>query len=299
MGTKRTGRPTGRPSIAVAGPIVGALSVQSGAGVAVTILPIVGPIGVVALRQTFAALVLLPALRGKERLRWATVWPALILGLSLVVMNIAIYEAFDRIELGLAVTLEFLGPLAIALLSSRRLRDLLCGIAAGIGVALLTGSVSGLDLLGVLFALLAGVAWAVYIIFSSRVAASLEGVRGTAMASIVAAVITAPFLIGQLVRLSPDELVHVLLVGCAVGVLSSAVPYSLDVLILRRIPRSLFSVLQSIQPAAAALSGLVILHQTLAPLQLAGLAVISGANAFAVVGSTRRRPAPGPQPEPV
>jgi inner membrane transporter RhtA len=213
-------------------------------------------------------------------------------------MNLAIYESLQRIELGLAVTLEFLGPLTLALLSSRRLVDLGCGIAAGVGVILLTGTVTGLDGVGVLFALIAGTAWTVYIVFSQRVASSLEGVRGTAMASLCAAVITAPFLVVQLVRLPPDQLLRVLGLGCAVGVLSSAVPYSLDVLVLRRIPRSLFSVLQSLHPAAAALSGLVILGQALAPLQLVGLAVISAANAIAVVGAGRPPAGAGPESEP-
>jgi len=289
-----------KPSLAVAGPVVSALSVQVGAGVGVTLLPLVGPVGVVALRQAFAALVLLPALRGRTRLRWPTIWPALVLGLALVFMNIAIYESLERIDLGIAVTLEFLGPLAIALLASRRRLDLACGVAAGLGVLLLTGTLGGIDGaidgLGVLFALLAGGAWAVYIIFSQRVATTLEGVRGTAMASLCAAVITAPFLVVQLLRLPAGELLRVLGFGAVVGVLSSALPYSLDALVLRRIPRSLFSVLQSLHPAAAALSGLVILGQTLDVLQLIGLAVISGANAVAVLGSTRST---GGAPEPV
>ncbi|BDZ47016.1 EamA family transporter [Naasia aerilata] len=276
-----------RSRLAIAGPIVSALSVQAGAGVGTLLLPAVGAVGVVGLRQLFAAIVLAPTLR-RDVLRWRLVWPSLCLGLALVVMNLAIYESFSRLELGLAVTLEFLGPLAVALLSSRRLLDLICGVAAGAGVALLTGTVHDIDPIGVGLALLAGVAWAAYILFTQRAGERLPGIQGTAVASCAASLVTLPLLIGILVRVPTDRLLGILSLGAVVGVLSSALPYSLDLAVLRRISRNLFSVLQSLHPAAAALSGLLILGQTLALPQLVGLAVISAANAVAVLGSARR-----------
>jgi inner membrane transporter RhtA len=276
-----------RSRLAIAGPVVSALSVQAGAGVGTLLLPAVGPLGVVGLRQLFAALVLAPTLR-RDVLRWRLMWPSLCLGLALLVMNLAIYASFSRLELGLAVTLEFLGPLAVALLSSRRLIDLLCGVAAGAGVALLTGTVGDIDPVGVGLALLAGLAWAAYILFTQRAGERLPGIQGTAVAGCAASLVTLPLLIVVLSGVPADRLPGILALGAVVGVLSSALPYSLDLAVLRRISRNLFSVLQSLHPAAAALSGLLILGQTLALPQLVGLAVISVANAAVVLGSTRR-----------
>jgi inner membrane transporter RhtA len=284
-----TQRPRGT-GFAAAGTVVSAVSVQTGAGFGATLLPLVGPVGVVALRQLVSALVLLPVIVGR-RLEWRSLRPALLLGVALLVMNVTIYAAIERIGLGLAVTLEFLGPLVVALVTSRRALDLLCGLAAGGGVVLLTGSVVTLDPLGVLLGLLAGAAWAAYIVFGSRTAARLPGIQGTAIAGIVASLGTLPFLVVTLVTLAPEHLPLVLGVGLAVGVLSSALPYSLDMLVLRRITRSLFSVLQSLHPAAAALSGFLILGQVLSVPELVGLATISLANAVAVVGSARREAA--------
>jgi inner membrane transporter RhtA len=278
-----------RSRVAAAGPLVSAVSVQSGAAFGTTLIPVIGPVGVVGLRQLFAALVLLiPLIRSRRTLRWHGVKAALLLGVILVVMNITIYMSLARIDLGLAVTLEFLGPLALALFASRRALDLICGLAAGIGVFLLTGTIDDVDFLGVLLALVAGAAWACYIVIGQRVADRMSGTQGTAVASGVAALITLPFLIAALTQLPADEFLRVLSIGLAVGVLSSALPYSIDIAVLRRIPRGLFSVLQSVHPAVAALAGLVILGQTLTVLQVIGLAAISAANAAAVLGSAHR-----------
>ncbi|WP_210481400.1 DMT family transporter [Naasia sp. SYSU D00948] len=274
-------------TLAAVGPVVSAVSVQTGAGFGATLLPLLGPVGVVGLRQLFAALVLLPAIVGR-RIGLRTMQPALLLGLALLVMNVTIYASIERIGLGLAVTLEFLGPLAVALFTSRRILDVVCGLAAGAGVVLLTGSVVALDPIGVALGLLAGAAWAAYIVLGARTATRLPGVQGTAVASVVASLGTLPFLAVALANLAPQHLPLVLGIGLAVGVLSSALPYSLDLVVLRRIPRSLFSVLQSLHPAAAALAGFVILHQVLSVPELVGLAAISLANAAAVLGSARR-----------
>lgn len=272
-----------REPIAAAAVVGGAASVQVGAAIGATIFPLVGPAGVVALRQAVAAVALIAVARPRFRdLTWRSVRPALLLGLVLVSMNLALYGAVERIGLGLAVTLEFLGPLALALLGSRRRVDLLCAAMAGLGVVLLTGTVPGIDPVGVLLALVAAASWAAYIVLSRRAGSVLPGVQGTALASLLAAVITSPLLVVTLVGLDPDQLLHVTIVGLATGILSSALPYSIDLLVLRRLPQQLFSVLQSVQPAAAALAGLVVLGQALGAWQLVGLALISAGNIVAV-----------------
>ena len=183
---------------------------QVGAAIGATIFPLVGPGGVVALRQAFAAIALLAVARPRLRdLTWRSVRPALLLGLVLVTMNLAVYGAIDRIGLGLAVTLEFLGPLALALAGSRRRLDLLCAAMAGLGVVLLTGTVPGIDPVGVLLALVAAASWAAYIVLSRRAGRTLPGVQGTALASLLAAVLTSPLLVMALVGLAPEQLLHV------------------------------------------------------------------------------------------
>lgn len=292
---------TGRRDRLDAATVVGgAASVQVGAAIGATIFPLVGPAGVVALRQAFAAVALLTVSRPRlRRLTWAAVRPAIALGAVLVVMNVAVYAAIERIGLGPAVTLEFLGPLALALLASRRRLDLVCAIMAAAGVALLTGGVPGIDLLGIVLALTAAAAWAAYILLSQRAGRTLPGVQGTAIASLVAAVLTSPLLVLALVSLEAHEIMLVLAVGAAAALLSSALPYSIDLVVLRRMPRQRFGVLQSVHPAAAALAGFVVLGQALAPWQIAGLALITVANAVAVGAAPAVRATPAPRhPEP-
>ncbi|BDZ63353.1 membrane protein [Agromyces mangrovi Wang et al. 2018] len=265
---------------------------QVGAALGATVFPLVGPAGVVALRQAVAATALLAIARPNPRaLSLRAIRPAVLLGLALVVMNWALYGAVERLGLGLAVTLEFLGPLTLALIGSRRRIDLGAALLAGVGVVLLTGTVPGIDLAGVALGLLAAGAWAAYIVLNQRVGARLPGVQGTAIASLVAAVLTAPLLVFSLVGLDPRELGHVLLIGLAAGILSSALPYSIDLNVLRVLPRQVFGVLQSVQPAAAALAGFVVLGQALSPWQLGGLALITVGNVVAV-----GRPARGAGP---
>lgn len=270
----------------------GATSVQIGAALGATIFPLVGPAGVVALRQAFAAVALLAVSRPRLRgLTWTSVRPAMALGAVLVVMNVTVYAAVERIGLGPAVTLEFLGPLALALLASRRRLDLACAVMAATGVVLLTGTVADIDLFGVALALVAAAAWAGYILLSQRAGRTLPGVQGTAIASLVAAVLTSPILVFALVSLEAHEIALVVAVGAAAAMLSSALPYSIDLIVLRRMPRQRFGVLQSVHPAAAALAGLVVLGQSLSLWQVAGLALITVANAVAV--GARPIPVPG------
>lgn len=295
-----TGRRDRRERLDAATIVGGAASVQVGAAIGATIFPLVGPAGVVALRQAFAAVALLAVSRPRlRRLTWAAVRPAIALGAVLVVMNVAVYAAVERIGLGPAVTLEFLGPLALSLLASRRRLDLVCATMAAAGVALLTGSVPGIDLLGIVLALTAAAAWAAYILLSQRAGRTLPGVQGTAIASLVAAVLTSPLLVLALVSLEAHEIVLVLAVGAAAALLSSALPYSIDLVVLRRMPRQRFGVLQSVHPAAAALAGFVVLGQALAPWQIAGLALITVANAVAVGAAPAVAATPAPRhPEP-
>lgn len=287
MGTRRRG---------IAGVVVSASSTQIGAAYGVTIIPSVGPVGVVALRQAVAAVVLLlltrPPLRaiGARRLV-----PAVLLGLALLVMNTTFYAALQRAPLGLVVTVEFLGPLSVALAASRRPRDLALGALALAGVVALTAPVgaaraSAPDALGVVLALAAAVSWAGYILMTQRAGRTLPGVVGTAVGSAVASVATLPLLVLALVALPAAQLPHVLTIGVLIGLLSSALPYSIDIVVLRTLPRSLFGMLQSLHPVAAAVFGLVVLGQRLDALQVAGIAAVCTANVLAVA---RARPVAG------
>lgn len=271
----------------------GAIGAQTGAAVGATAMPFAGAPALVAMRQTTAALVLLAVARPPLRRLAARDWGAVTaLAAAFVVMNLGVYLAIERIGLGLTVALEFLGPLAVALLASRRWRDWLIALAAGAGVALLTGSVPGLDAAGILFALGAAVAWGSYILLSRRIGVRLPGVQGTALGVALAAIVTMPLLIAALVRLDGAQLVHFLVAGAAAGILTTAVAPAIDMIVLRRMRPELFGVLQSAQPGLAALMGFLVLQQTLHPAQLLGLAFVSAANAVAVLLARARPAAP-------
>jgi inner membrane transporter RhtA len=242
--------------------VVGAIaSVQSGAAVATKLFPLVGPGGAVFLRLALSALVVgaivRPGLRTRSR-------PDLILvvgfGLVLAAMNCLFYLSLDRIPLGIAVTFEFLGPLGVAVAGSRRPLDLLWVVLAALGVVLLTGSGS-LNVAGVVFATSAGACWAAYILLSQRVGRVFEGMTGLAVALAVGAVATAPYgvVAGGRTLLRPAVLAK----GAAIAVLSSAIPYSLELAALRRLRAAVFGVLMSLEPAMAAVSGLLFLGQHL------------------------------------
>ena len=265
--------------------VLGAVaSVQSGAAVATRLFPEVGPGGAVLLRLGLSALILLcfarPRLRGRSRvdLGWAVAY-----GVALGGMNATFYEALSRIPLGVAVTVEFVGPLAVAVLGSRRLLDLVWVALAGLGVALLTtGGDGGLDGLGVLLALVAGGFWAAYILLAQRVGRVYPGASGLTAALVVATIVVAPFgLITAGTRLWDAG---VIARGAAVAVLSSAVPYSLELFALRRMRASVFGVLMSLEPAMAALSGLLFLGQHLRAREWAAVGCVMVAS----IGATRR-----------
>jgi inner membrane transporter RhtA len=244
--------------------VVGAVaSVQIGAAIATRMFPAVGVAGAVWLRLVFSGVLVValtrPRLKGVPRRDLLLVAG---FGLVLATMNVLFYQALDRIPLGVTVTIEFLGPLGVAIAGSRRLLDVFWVVLAGAGVALLAGVGGGhLDIVGVLFALLAGLCWASYILLSQQVGRSFDGISGLAIALSIGAVLMVPYGIAAGGRhlLRPVVLGQ----GAAIAVLSSAIPYSLELAALRRLRAKLFGVLMSLEPAMAALSGLVFLHQHL------------------------------------
>lgn len=269
---------------------VGVGSVQFGAALARTLFDDIGPAGTVLVRVAIAAAILMllwrPAVRGHGRDEWRLV---VAFGVSLAVMNLCFYEALDRIPLGLAVTFEFVGPLGVALAGSRRALDLAWVVLAAGGILLIASpGTSELDALGVLYALLAGAAWAAYILLSARTGRVFPGGSGLALAMCVGAALLVPVGIadagGEL--LDPD----VLLIGAAVAILSSAIPYSAELEALRLVPEHVFGVLLSIEPAVAALAGYLVLDQDLGARELVGIALVMAATAGAVAGT--RAPVP-------
>jgi inner membrane transporter RhtA len=262
-------------------------SVQFGAALARTLFDEAGPAGTVLVRVGFAALVLAalwrPPLRGHSRAEWRL---AVAFGLSLAVMNLSFYASLDRIPLGLAVTFEFVGPLGVALAGSRRALDLLWVALAAGGILLIAspGS-SDLDGLGVLYALIAGAAWAAYILLGARTGRVFPGGSGLTLAMCVAAAVLIPVGVADAGGALLDG--EVLLVGAAVAMLSSAIPYSAEFEALRLIPEHVFGVLLSTEPAMAALAGYLVLDQSLGTAELGGIALVMAATAGAVA-STRR-----------
>jgi inner membrane transporter RhtA len=262
--------------------LCGIVSVQAGAGIADKLFHEVPPAAVTGLRLWTSALAMI-ALSGRgftrsvrdlrERRAFADAAVVGTFGVVLCVMNFSIYQSFARIPLGVAVTIEFLGPLAVAVAGSRHLRDVGWVVLAATGVVLLTrGGHGHLNLTGVLFAGLAGACWAAYIVLSSATGRRFPGSAGLAIAMVTAAVlITPPAVIaggGAMFRLA------VLAVGAAIGILSSVIPYRLELESLRRMPTRLFGVWMSLEPAVAALIGLVMLGQRLSGVEWLAIACV-------------------------
>jgi inner membrane transporter RhtA len=257
-------------------------SVQFGAALARTLFDEAGPAGTVLVRVAFAALMLAllwrPPIRGHSRDAWRL---AIAFGVSLAVMNFFFYLSLDRIPLGLAVTFEFVGPLGVALAGSRRPLDLAWVALAAGGIVLIASPGTGdLDALGVLYALIAGAAWAAYILLAARTGRAFPGGAGLALAMCLAAALLVPVGIAD----AGDALLdaEVLLVGAAVAVLSSAIPYSAEFEALRLMPEHVFGVLLSLEPAVAALAGYLLLDQALGTRELVGIAFVMAATAGAV-----------------
>ena len=264
-------------------------STQLGAAIAKSLFNEVGSAGTVFLRVGFAALVLLllwrPQLKGYTRANYLV---AILFGLTLAAMNFTFYSALERIPLGIAVTLEFVGPLGVAVAGSRRLLDLLWIVLAAIGIVLLAPlGEAKLDLFGLVLALLAGSFWAAYIILSARVGRAFPGGAGLAIAMCIAAVVLLPVgvLDGGAALLNPWLLTK----GFGVALLSSALPYSLELSALRRMSTRVFGVLLSLEPAIAAVVGFVILGEELSPRSIIAVSLVTvatvGASRFGVRGS--------------
>jgi inner membrane transporter RhtA len=267
------------------------VSVQSGSALATGLFDSVGPAGAVFLRAGFGAIALVVFTRGGplRGLEWPhrDVW---LLSVSVAAVNLFFYAALDRLPLGITVTLEFVGPLGVAVLGSRRPRDVLWVLLAAAGIVLLSdGGGSGVDGLGVALALTAGFFWGAYIILSARVGALSPGPGGATMAAIISAAMVAPLGIAQ----GGTDLLaaSTLAAGAAVGVLSTAIPYAAEMEALRRLPRAVFGVLMSLEPAVAAAIGFLALSQDLSARELVAIAFVVIASA----GALRTAAAPSPR----
>jgi inner membrane transporter RhtA len=278
-------RSRGAPPTALV--LLSIISVQLGAAIAKSLFDSLGPGGTVFLRIAFAALVLSvlvrPKLGGHDRAGYLV---AGLFGLVLAGMNFSIYLAIDRIPLGVAVTLEFVGPLGVAVAGSRRMLDLLWVVLAAAGILLLAplGVLGGTDLdpVGVAFALLAGCLWASYILLSARTGSAFPGGTGLVIALCVGTLVLSPFGIAGAGYALLDP--RLLLTGFGVAMLSSAIPFSLELEALRKIPARVFGVLMSLEPAVAALAGLVVLGERLEMRAVAAIVFVtvaaSGASLF-------------------
>jgi inner membrane transporter RhtA len=259
------------------------VSVQCGSALATTLFDEIGTTGAVFLRAGFGALVLLAVTRGAV-LR-AREWPhrdVIALGVAVAAVNLFFYAALDRLPLGIAVTLEFVGPLGVAIAASHRRRDLVWALLAAIGIVLLSDGTGGesIDVLGVALALTAGAFWGAYIVFSDRVGDLGPGPGGATMAAVISALIVAPLGLAQ----GGGEIfvpAH-LAIGAAVGILSTAVPYVFEIEALRRLPRAVFGVLMSLEPAVAAAIGFLALSQGLDAVEVIAITLVVIASAGAL-----------------
>jgi inner membrane transporter RhtA len=284
-----TSRTPARPLVLVLTAIV---SVQFGGALAATLVPEIGAGGSVTLRLVFATAILWavarPRLRGHSRTAWLTV---LWFGGALGLMNLAFYSSLAHLPIGVAVTVEFLGPLALATALSRRARDLAAVGAAAAGVVLISEALdtpfAEIEWTGLGLAALAGACWAAYIIASGRAGREFPKLEGLALAMAVALVVTIPFGVNSISSWSAESLAK----GLGIAVLSSVLPYSLELAALRQLNARVFGILLSLEPAAAALAGLVILDQRLGRLQLAGMALVVLASALVMGAGQRKDPA--------
>jgi inner membrane transporter RhtA len=277
---KRAG-PPGVPLVLVA-----ITSLQFGAALAGTIFDETGPAGTALLRALFAALILVAIWRPRPSAHSASELRLVALfGLVLGAMNLCIYESFSRIPLGIAVTIEFAGPLGIAVALSRRRLDLACAALAALGIVLLADPGSGaVDLLGVVFALVAAACWAIYILVAQAAGRVFTGGRGVALAMSIALLVPLAPGIAE----AGSELLEPqwLAIGCAVALMSSVLPYSLETEALRRLPANVFGVLMSLEPGVAALAGFAVLGQDLRARDVVAIGLVVAAS----IGVTRAGP---------
>jgi inner membrane transporter RhtA len=264
--------------------LVAIASVQCGSAVARGLFDDLGAAGVTLLRLGLASLLLLLVLRPRVRSWSRAAWrAALLLGCAMAGMNLVFYLAIRTVPLGVAVTVEFVGPLLLALAQTRRLLDLLWAVLAGGGVVLLgADSTSGVPLSGLALALVAGLFWAAYILASAHVGRTLPGTDGLAIALAVAALLVLPF--GASGASEVLNRPGLLLPAFGVAVLSSVLSYGLELSALRRIPTRVFGILMSLEPGAAAIAGLLVLDQRLHLREIGALVMVSAASAGVTLG---------------
>lgn len=256
--------------------VIGAIvSVQVGAGIGRRLFDDLGAAGVTLLRVGLAAITLLVVLRPRVDSWSGSAWrAAALLGATMAAMNLVFYQALRTVPLGVAVTVEFLGPLLLSLVQTRRLLDLGWALLAAGGVALLgLDSASGVPLSGLALAFLAGLFWAAYILASANLGQAVPGVDGLAVALGVATVIALPFGLGGASAVLDQP--SILVPAAGVALLSSVIPYGFELVALRRIPTQVFGVLMSLEPAAAALAGLMVLGQSLGPREMVAVGLVS------------------------
>lgn len=264
------------------------ISVQAGAAIAKGLFPAIGPESTASLRIGLSAVILLIANRPNLLKLTKVQWKAVALyGLVLGAMNLIFYMAIKRIPLALGVTLEFIGPLVLAVMNSKKAMDYLWVLLAATGIALIAPwSETGLDLTGVLLALLAGGLWAAYIVLGGKISKVMKGGDGVSVGMIFATLLVVPFGIGSggFGNLTPG----LLLMAAALALLSSAIPFTLEMSALSKMPARTFSILMSLEPAVAALCGIVFLNEHLSLLEYCSVALVIIASAGATITSKRK-----------
>jgi len=264
------------------------VSVQGGAAIAKSIFPVMGAAGTVALRIGISAVILFaiykPNLKTTTKSEWRLIfWYGLVLG----AMNTSFYLALSRIPLGLAVTLEFIGPLLLAISTSRKIADFLWVLLAAAGIALIApwSAQSNIDLIGALLALLAGAFWAAYIVIGGKLSQIMDGGKAVSMGLLIASFVAVPagIIEGNLAQLTP----MMLLMGLGIALLSSAIPYTLEMNALKHMPAKTFSILMSLEPAVAAFCGLIFLREQLSVLEWAAIALVVVASTGATLSKKK------------
>lgn len=273
--------------------VLGAIvSVQFGGALAATLVPEIGAGGAVTLRLLFGTVVMLVMVRPRWRGHSSHAWRAVVaFGLALGLMNFTFYASLAYLPIGVAVTIEFIGPLMLAAVLSRRLSDGLSVLLAGAGIVMISGALTGpvaeLPWRGLLLAAAAGACWAAYIIFSARTGAAFDRLDGLAIAMTIATVVTLPLGVASVGSWTPEVLAK----GLGIALLSSVVPYSLELVALRRMTAQVFGIMLSLEPAFAAIAGLAILGQRLSAGQLLGMAFVVIASAVVLGLGSRKEPA--------